>query len=288
METIAAAALIMTSLAGVFGILLALADHFLKVEEDPRLEQLDDMLPGNNCGACGEPGCHAFAERLLAGEAPPAKCTVSNAEALGRIASMLGVEVGAEVHRVARLKCAGGHGRVAELASYKGMESCRAAVLVNGGGRACSWGCLGLGDCKVVCDFDAIFMNSQGLPTVIADACTACGDCVDVCPLDLFEIHPVTHRLFVQCNSPLEGEAARLRCGVTCDACGRCAADAPGSVEMYGGLPKIDYEGQEVPPEKATYRCPTGAIVYFPESGQQFPDSIPSWMKPTDQEERHV
>ncbi len=268
METILTAAAIMTGLGTVFGLLLATADIFLRVEEDPRLEELDTLLPGNNCGACGQPGCHAFAEKLLDGQVQPARCTVSSPEGLEEIAHLLGVEVGSQEKVVARLKCAGGHGLVRELAPYQGIESCRAAVLVNGGGRACAWGCLGLGDCDRACTFDAITMNSQGLPTVHLDACTACGDCVDVCPLDLFVLEPVSHKLFVQCNSPLAGEAARLRCQVACDACGRCAADNPGAVEMVGGLPVIHYEGEEKPQEKATWRCPTGAIVWL--KGQQF------------------
>lgn len=287
MEAMIAAALIMTGLGTVLGLLLAVADHFLRVDEDPRLERLDELLPGNNCGACGEPGCHAFAEKLLTGDAPPARCTVSDAGALSRIATLLDVDVGVQEKRVARLKCAGGEGLVGDLAAYRGLRSCRASVLVNGGGRACSWGCLGMGDCERACTFDAIRMNADGLPTVNVDTCTACGDCVDVCPLDLFVIEPVSHHLFVQCNSPLAGDEARLRCSVACDACGRCAADAPEVVEMVDGLPVVHYDRPQQPTAKATYRCPTGAIAWLDDS--QFVGSIPEWCPaPDSREESHV
>lgn len=269
MESILWAALIMTGLGVFFALILAAADHYLRVKEDPRLETVEDLLPGNNCGACGEPGCHAFAEKLVAGEIAPAKCTVSSAEALQEIAQVMGVEVGCQEKNVARLKCAGGQGLTAQLADYRGVESCRAAVLVNGGGRACMWGCLGLADCRKVCTFDAIFMNREGLPTVRTEACTACGDCVEVCPLDLFTILPLSQKLFVQCNSPLTGETARAICQVACDACGRCVADSPpGVMEMVNGLPVIHYEQKEQPSERATWRCPTGAIVWL--EGDQF------------------
>jgi Na+-translocating ferredoxin:NAD+ oxidoreductase RNF subunit RnfB len=272
-ETVATAAIIMTGLGLVFASVLAIADHFLRVEEDPRLEKVENLLPGNNCGACGEPGCQAFATKLVDGEISPGKCTVSNQEALVQIAELLGVDVGAGETRVARLKCAGGEGLVADLAPYRGISSCRGAVLVDGGGRACSWGCLGLGDCERVCTFDAITMNWESLPQVDVEKCTACGDCVDVCPLDLFTIVPLSHQAFVQCNSPLTGEVARAACAVACDACGRCAADAPpGVIEMVNGLPVVHYDREEKPGQSCIWRCPTGAIVWL--EGAQFTEPL--------------
>jgi Na+-translocating ferredoxin:NAD+ oxidoreductase RNF subunit RnfB len=272
-EIILTAAVIMTALGIIFASILATADHFLRVEEDPRLEAVENLLPGNNCGACGEPGCAAFASKLVSGEASPGRCTPSSEEALVEIADLLGVDVGGEEKRVARLKCAGGEGLVGELAPYRGISSCRAAVIVDGGGRSCTWGCLGLGDCEKACTFDAITMNWEGLPAVNSDACTACGDCVDACPLDLFVILPISEKLFVQCNSPLTGEAARSRCAVACDACGRCAADAPPDViEMVNGLPVIHYDRDQKPSQKSTWRCPTGAIVWL--EGDQFSEPL--------------
>ena len=271
MEAALTAVLIMTGLGIFFALVLASADHFLGVEEDPRLEAVDELLPGTNCGACGEPGCRALAAKLVDHEAAPGLCTVSSAAALDEIALLLGVEVGEIEQRVARLKCAGSEGLAGRLAAYRGIHSCRAAVLIDGGGRACGWGCLGLGDCDRVCTFDAIRMLEGGLPQVNPDLCTACGDCIDVCPLDLFTLMPVSQKLFVQCSSPLQGEAARLRCSVACDACGRCAVDAPDVVDMANGLPRIHYDRPESPPPEATWRCPTGAIVWL--EGMQFADT---------------
>jgi Na+-translocating ferredoxin:NAD+ oxidoreductase RNF subunit RnfB len=261
------AATIMTSLALAFGVLLALAYRFLKVEEDPRLDEVEEMLPGTNCGACGQPGCRAFAEKLVLTEVTPGQCTVSNPEAVESIAGYLGVEAGFVEKQVARLHCAGGEGSVRNLAEYRGIPSCRAAVLVNGGGRACQWGCLGLADCEVVCDFDAIHMSATHLPVVDADACTACGDCVEVCPLNLFTLEPLAQKLVVQCASPLRGEAARSVCTVACDACERCVLDAPpGVLEMVNGLPVIKRPDQTT--MECTFRCPTGAIQWV--EGNQF------------------
>jgi Na+-translocating ferredoxin:NAD+ oxidoreductase subunit B len=272
-EIVITAAIIMTGLGLIFAVILATADHFLRVEEDPRLETVESMLPGNNCGACGEPGCAAFASKLVKGEVAPGACTVSGQEELVQIAEFLGVDVGGDEKRVARLKCAGGEGLVGELADYAGIASCRGAVLVDGGGRACSWGCLGLGDCEIACTFDAISMNWEALPQVNIHACTACGDCVEVCPLDLFTLVPLSHKLFVQCNSPLTGETARASCAVACDACGRCAADAPpGVIDIVDGLPVIHYDRDREPTQRSTWRCPTNAIVWL--EGEQFSEPL--------------
>ena len=281
MDQIGIAALIMTALGVLFALVLATAYRFLKVEEDARLEPLEELLPGTNCGACGQPGCHAFAESLLAGENQPGNCTVSGPDALDSIAGFLGVDVGGGEKIIARLACAGGASSVGDLAEYRGISSCRAAVLVNGGERDCTFGCLGLGDCDVVCTFNAIHMNSEHLPVVTPELCTACNDCVEVCPLDLFSLVPMSQKLFVQCSSPLEGDASRNRCTVTCDACGRCALDAaPGLIEMKNGLPVINTSLIATQDEAAIWRCPTGAIQWL--DGQQFADKeVPGLAKPS-------
>ena len=176
MGEIATAIAVMTGLGLFFASLLALAYRFLRVEEDPRLELVEDLLPANNCGACGEPGCAAFAGKLLGGEVQPGKCTVASGDTLEEIASLLGVDIGGDERRIARLKCAGGNINARSLCDYQGMGSCRAAVVVDGGVLACSWGCLGLGDCERACTFNVISMNDQRLPVVEVDGCTACGD----------------------------------------------------------------------------------------------------------------
>jgi Na+-translocating ferredoxin:NAD+ oxidoreductase RNF subunit RnfB len=205
---------------------------------------------------------------MVAGSALPGKCTVINEDDREFIAEFLGVDAGAEEKVVARLACAGGVNVARNRAHYEGIQSCRGAALVAGGGKGCFWGCLGLGDCEVVCDLDAIVMNEHELPVVIDDLCTACGDCVDACPKDLFSLHPVSHRLWVACKNLEKGDAALAECEVACDACGKCAVDAPTDViTMINNLPVVDYDrNHDV--RNPIERCPTGAIVWFdPERG---------------------
>lgn len=259
-----------TALGGLTLLLAAMlivANRKLYVEEDPRIDIVEDMLPHANCGACGFPGCRPFAEALVGGDTLPGKCTVSSDEGRQQIATFLGVDVGAGEKLVARLACAGGINVARNHAQYSGMTSCRAAALVAGGGKGCFWGCLGLADCEVVCDFDAISMNAFHIPVVSEELCTACGDCVEVCPKDLFSLHPQSHRLWVACKNLEAGDEILEDCQVGCTACARCAMDAPdGLITMKNNLPDIDYSrphATKVPIQ----RCPTGAIVWLEEDG---------------------
>ena len=252
------------SLAGV----LAIANKLLFVYEDPRIDDVEEMLPSANCGACGSPGCRPFAEGLIAGKYDPAQCTVNSKEMNKYIADFLGVEMGNLEKRVARLACAGGDHVAYIRASYDGMQTCRAAALVSGGGKGCAWGCLGFGDCETECEFDAIHMTELGLPVVNEDLCTACGDCVDVCPKDLFELHPVSHRLFVACKNLEKGDEPESECEVVCTACERCAVDSPeGLITIRNNLAVIDYSKNSLASKVAIQRCPTGAIVWFDNEG---------------------
>ncbi len=253
----------MTGLGISLASVLALANRQLYVQEDPRIEVLEEMLPHANCGACGQPGCRPFAEALIESETEPAQCTVNSAEMTAALADFLGVEAGLHEKRVARLACAGGSHVAYFRAKYEGMQSCRAAA-VAGGGKGCTWGCLGLGDCEAACEFDAIHMNRFGLPILDEDQCVACNDCVEICPKDLFSLQPVSHQLWVACKSLGQGDEVEADCEVVCTACARCEADAPeGLIKMQDNLAVIDYEKNELASKIAIDRCPTGAIVWL-------------------------
>jgi Na+-translocating ferredoxin:NAD+ oxidoreductase subunit B len=254
----------MLGLGLVLSTLLAVANRKLWVFEDPRIDAVEELLPNTNCGACGSAGCRVFAETLIAGEIQPANCTVNSSEATAEIADFLGIDAGDVTKRVARLACAGGTHVARNLSSYSGMESCRAAAIVSGGPKSCIWGCLGLEDCAKICDQNAITMNAHHLPVVDPNKCTACNDCVEICPKGLFSLEPVTQQLWVACKNLLHGDAAEAECEVACNACERCAVDSPeGLIEIKNNLAVINYEKNHLASPVAIERCPTGAIVWL-------------------------
>lgn len=265
--------MIVTAVVAIAGLtfllasMLIIANRKLHVAEDPRIDAVEEMLPHSNCGACGFPGCRPFAEALVAGDALPGKCTVSSDEGRRAIADYLGVSVGEQTRLLARLACAGGDNVARNRARYEGTRTCLAAAQVAGGGKGCFWGCLGLGDCDRVCDFDAITMDEHSLPRVDSDKCTACGDCVEVCPKDLFSLQPQDSRLWVACKNQERGDEILANCEVACTACERCVFDAPpGLITMQNNLPVVDYS-RDAATRAPIERCPTGAIVWVDDAG---------------------
>ena len=205
---------VMVGLTSVLASILVVANRWLSVPVDERAVRVDQMLPHTNCGACGYPGCRAFAEALIRGEVLPGKCSVSTDEEQARIAAFLGIEVGDRRRFIARLACAGGNNVAPNRAHYEGERTCGAAALVSGGGKACFWGCLGLADCERACEFNAISMNENALPVVDETRCTGCGDCVEACPKDLFSLQLIDQRLWVACSSQAEGDEVLSQCEV--------------------------------------------------------------------------
>jgi len=255
----------MAGLGGVLAMIIVFARQKFHVEEDPRIDEVEANLPGNNCGACGQPGCRAFAETLVSGKENPSRCTVGTPEGKQWIAGYLGIVLEEQEKKVARLACAGGSHVARQRTRYVGEPTCRAASLTAGGGKGCTWGCLGLEDCGRACTFDAIHFNAHGLPVVDVEKCVACGDCVVACPKALFQLVPISHKLWVNCKSQDVGDVALAECDVACTACGKCVMDAgAGLLTMRHNLPVVDYALNDFADPRIIQRCPTGAIVWFP------------------------
>lgn len=212
-------------LVAAFG--LSIASKKFHVDVDPRLEHIEGILPSLNCGACGYAGCSGFAIGLLAGEVEPTGCAPGGEVVISELAEYLGLEVGDVVKQVAVLRCGGGIGKAVIEAEYEGVEDCRAAILVGGGGKACRYACVGHGTCHSVCPFDAIAIGPEGLPIVVPDKCTACNKCVVACPRDVLALEPLSHEVRVRCHSADGGKRVRKVCQVGCTACGICEKVCP-------------------------------------------------------------
>ncbi|MBN1999028.1 Fe-S cluster domain-containing protein [candidate division KSB1 bacterium] len=248
----------------LFGAGLAYASKKFSVEVDPKVELVQDVLPNANCGACGQPGCAAFAEAVVAGRVAPNKCTPGGSETAQRISDILGVSgVEAEEPRVAVLQCQGGNKEAPDKFEYQGINDCQAAMMIAGGAKACKYGCLGLGSCVRACLFDALHMNDNGLPVVDEDKCTACGICVTTCPRNIFTLIPRSQTVYLGCVSQDKAKAVKSVCKVGCFACKICTipkVTPSGCIIMEENLPVIqDITHEEL--YEAAKKCPTKSYV---------------------------
>ncbi|MFA6609342.1 MAG: RnfABCDGE type electron transport complex subunit B [Candidatus Omnitrophota bacterium] len=250
----------MAALGLIFGVGLAYTLKLFGIKIDPEIFRIISLLPGANCGACGKPGCAAFAEALKKGEAVPAGCVVSNDEARRSIAELLGIEHKAGAKKTAVVLCNGGM-RAADKFVYRGLRTCKAASLVFGGQKACGFGCLGFGDCVIVCPFAAIKMGTDGLPAVDPEKCTACGNCVRECPKKIFVLMKSSSNYYVKCSSKEPGGVTAKACKSGCIACLKCQKACPtGAVKVESNLSKIDPDKcQNI--GKCFEVCPTKVIV---------------------------
>ena len=196
LQFVGVAVAFMSALGVVLASILVVANRWLFVLEDPRIDDVEDLLPKANCGACGTPGCRPFAEKLVKGEVDPGLCTVNSKDTNQIIANFLGVQLGTHEKRVARLACAGGAHVAYIRASYAGLGSCRGASLVPVAARAAPGDAWAWATAPPFAPLTPFIWIVTACRSWTQTKCTACGDCVDVCPKDLFEIHPVSHRLW--------------------------------------------------------------------------------------------
>ncbi|PZX12958.1 RnfABCDGE-type electron transport complex B subunit [Breznakibacter xylanolyticus] len=251
-------------------ILYAAAQKF-KVYEDPRIDQVEAVLPAANCGGCGFPGCRAFAEALVkADDISTLLCPVGGAAVMAQAAGILGKEAAATAPMVAVVRCNGNCDVRPKTNNYDGASSCAIAASLYGGDTGCSFGCLGLGDCVDACQFDAMYMDEKtGLPVIIEDKCVACGACVKACPKIIIQLRkkgPKSRRIFVSCVNKDKGGVARKACEVACIGCGKCEKVCPhGAITITNNLAYIDDEKCKLC-RKCVEVCPTNAIheINFP------------------------
>ncbi|MFW6006436.1 MAG: RnfABCDGE type electron transport complex subunit B [Bacillota bacterium] len=254
------------SMGGIAAILaagLGFASNVFKVEVDERIEEVDEVLPAANCGACGYAGCNSFAEAVVNGEAEVDGCPVGGEEVAEKIAKILGVESKTGTEKVAQLLCKGGINKTKLDLKYKGIETCKAAATINAGAKSCQYGCMSFGDCVEVCPFDAIELNEQGLPEIDFDKCTGCGKCVDACPRDILVLAPEDAENHIRCSSHDSGNIVRKICEVGCIGCGICAKTCPvDAITMEDNLAVIDYE-KCINCGLCAEKCPTGTIEFY-------------------------
>ena len=241
---------ILGGLGVAFGLILAIASKIFYVETDPRLDELNECLPGANCGGCGYAGCGGYAEAVLKGEAEIGKCASGGNECAQKMAAIMGIKAEKVVRRVAMVHCSG-YRRLDEdgnmmgmkmKGDYEGIQDCAAAAKIAGNGPTiCKFGCLGFGNCVKACPYDAIHVV-DGVARVDFEKCVGCMSCAKACPRQI--IHPVDYgkHTVISCSSHAKGTYTSRGCTVGCIGCGLCKKICPnGAISLDRNLAVIDY-----------------------------------------------
>lgn len=262
---------ILTCLGLILALVLFLVAKKFHVEEDPRIDEVEKVMPGANCGGCGFAGCRAFADAAV--KAPNLDnnfCPVGGNEVMKKVAAILGYEIKEKAPQVAVVRCNGTCNNRPSINIYDGVKSCKVKAALYSGDTACSFGCLGCGDCVAACQFGAISMNTEtGLPEVDESKCTACGACAKACPKSVIEIRnkgPRSMRVFVSCINKDKGPVAKKACAVSCIGCGLCAKTCQhDAIVLENNVAYIDFNKCKLCRECEAV-CPTNAIhgVNFP------------------------
>ncbi len=159
------AVIVLLSMCAIFGGLLGFASIKFKVEGNPIVDQINDILPQTQCGQCSYPGCKPYAEAIANGEAIN-KCPPGGEAGIQALADLLDMEP-------------------IPLDAEHGAEAVRTVAYIR------EDECIGCTKCIQACPVDAILGAAKLMHTVIADECTGCDLCVEPCPVDCIDMLPI-------------------------------------------------------------------------------------------------
>lgn len=219
----------MAGVGAAASAVLIVAARCFSVPVDERIEAVLERLPGVNCGACGYASCAAAAEGVVKGECGPDVCRIAPAEVSEGIAAVMQVALKGTKRKRAYLCCSRNTAEAGSSFSVNGAENCRSMSMLYGGGKKCTGGCIGYGDCEKVCPVGAISMVN-GLPVIDPVTCTGCGICVTICPKNIIALIEDTPSAIdrKRCNEYCVQEGLKFEVDQECCIkCGICYKNCP-------------------------------------------------------------
>lgn len=191
-----------------------------------KTEEISSILPGGNCGACGYPGCFAYAEALTHDPElmlkSPCSQVMQDEVSLEKLSKAIRYNIdAAAMCKKAIVHCAGNSETICD---YSGNQTCKAASQLVRGYKKCPFACLGLGDCVRICPLDAIAIKpGKNTAVVTPHKCSGCGLCVTECPQKIISLEPCTAKIGFLCDyKPIKVIPGRERCEKGCIHCQKC------------------------------------------------------------------
>jgi len=242
MNTIIFAIVLLSVTGFICAALITVVSKVMFVKVDIRVEKLRKCLPGANCGACGYSSCDSYAEALVKGEAASNLCLPAGEEGYESINAILGLSGGEGLAKMtAVVQCLGDSVTMKDKMEYDGIKTCFAIKLLFGGEGACTFGCLGYGDCVKVCPSDAICVKGN-LARIDPRKCTGCAVCVKVCPTKIIMIQAEPVDVAVMCSNTEKGAVLKYKCSKGCIGCMKCVKIcSAGAITVSESLARIDY-----------------------------------------------
>ncbi|MDD4875619.1 MAG: 4Fe-4S binding protein [Dehalococcoidales bacterium] len=265
---------ILTGIALVLGIVIYFVNRLVphNVKGIEKTEEISSALPGINCGACGYPGCFAYAQALTANPnlitETPCPTAIQSPETIKNLEKTLDVTLDtAEMSKKALVHC---NGNSEILFNYSGVKSCKGAAQLLNGYKKCPYACLGFGDCIKICPQDAITINPEnGVAFIDQKKCIGCGLCITECPQNIIELIPVNTKITFQCSYlPLRDIPSREKCNSGCTHCRKCFRSCEADAITWNkdkAIPEFDIEKCTLC-HKCVEICPQNTLADYTET----------------------
>jgi len=253
-------ATVLLVLGVVLSAVIVLLSKKLSIKDNPKIAEVREYLSGANCGACGFPGCDAFAKAIVENGADINACTPTTEEKRKLIAAIMSKELNAAEQTRVVVRCAGGNA-CKDKYDYHGYGDCKSAEILAGGRKSCYTGCLGQGTCVDACPHNAIKISKNGYPEIDGKKCSSCGVCTSNCPKLIVRRVRASAKVYCACRNKNKGRDVSEYCKKGCIGCTLCSKICPeGAITMQENLPQFDYDKCNGC-YKCVEKCPTKSIL---------------------------